>query len=360
MPDELSPEEQSWKALEAELEEPDLIESNAEEFDAAEKAKKEGKEPAAREQPEKEEERKPVKAKEAKEGEAEAEAEAEGETEAEGEEGEAEPERTPDQMKAHIRNLNGALREARERERYHQDQSRRVLEAFRNRGADPQARQQPKGPEPVKLPDINEDPLGHLIGRIEQQQKIIEQLARGGQQTRQEILQQRQENQFWDHVQASEQAFVKEKPDYWAACEHLEKARRVELEMMYPSKSQQVQQYAQQQGMTVKQLHEAMLARDRLNVAEAAVHQGMNPAKYYYDLALTRGYKSNVQPLKPNGKEVIQAQKRGVKAAKTISGSGAGRGDDEMSAADLADLYLEDPDKADRIFDQMARKGQLG
>ena len=74
------------------------------------------------------------------------------------------------------------------------------------------------------------------------------------------------------------------------------------------------------------------------------------------------------RPPKPNGADkpnaranaAIEAAKRGQRAAKTLSGGQGSRGAEDLSLNDLSDLYAEDPEEFDSMWDKMARAGKLG
>jgi hypothetical protein len=156
------------------------------------------------------------------------------------------------------------------------------------------------------------------------------------------------------------------KADYYDACGYLEGQRIKELDRMYPDGSPYAVQYARQQGFQdAAQLKLAILNHDRQAVAVQALQLGMSPAQVYYDLALDRGYqpKAAQPPLKngdDRGKQQLEAAKRGQKASTTVSGGGAGRGANDISLTELADMFVEDPEMADKMWDQMARAGRLG
>jgi hypothetical protein len=60
-------------------------------------------------------------------------------------------------------------------------------------------------------------------------------------------------------------------------------------------------------------------------------------------------------------KQQIEAAKKGTKAATTLSGgSGSRKGAEDLSITDLADLFTENPDEADKVWEQMKRSGKLG
>jgi hypothetical protein len=274
-------------------------------------------------------------------------------------------------------NLKAALKEARDAHKAEQARTDAILAALREakerRGQrEAETTEQPK---PPKLPEVQEDPIGHFNARIAQLEELLKQSQQGGQLQAQQLQAQLHEQAMWSAVQASEAAIRDPKSgdgykaDYDDACRFLEGARIKQLERMYPSASPQVQAYARQQGyQDANQLKLALLNQDRRSVAIHALQTGISPAELYYNLAIDSGY----QP-KPNGKgpaqaslaerakQQIEAAKKGTKAAVTLSGgSGSRKGADDMSISDLADLFVEDPDAADKVWEQMRRAGKLG
>jgi hypothetical protein len=106
-------------------------------------------------------------------------------------------------------------------------------------------------------------------------------------------------------------------------------------------------------------LRAAILQTDSAGIAQRAFQLGVSPAMLYYEAAKTRGYTTpHGSPKKANGQ--IEAAKRGQKAALTISGGEGRKSQNDMSIADLSDLYIEDPDAFDREWDRMKRAGKLG
>lgn len=126
-------------------------------------------------------------------------------------------------------------------------------------------------------------------------------------------------------------------PDYDDATAFLEQGRIRELELTFPDKSPQAHLTARQHGFrTPAELRAAILNQDRIGVARQALQLGVSPARFYYDLAKSRGY----QPKQP-------APARGGRSGRQGQSSG-------IDMNKLADLYLEDPDAFDREWDRWA------
>jgi hypothetical protein len=287
---------------------------------------------------------------------------------------EPKPESEPPSEPAHVpraehENIQKALREAREQARAANDQlSRfmRIVEDARTQRPQPEAKKE-EGP---KLPDRQEDPIGYFEARIAQIEGQIGEARRGGQMTEQQLQSWQQQQQVLAAVQASEADILNPKSqaykaDYGEACEHLEGQRIRELDRMYPDGSPYAMHFARQSGFQdTQQLKLAILNHDRHAVAIQALQMGVSPAAFYYQLAEDRGYKAkpNGKTQEPErGKQQIEAAKRGQGAALSISGGNAGRkGAEDMSITDLSQLFIDDPEAADKVWDQMAKAGRLG
>lgn len=287
---------------------------------------------------------------------------------------ESEPDSQPkpsyEELEEHSRKTAGALKEAREqaqRERAEKAAILQIIEQARSQRLQPEQ-------EPPKAPDVNEDPIGFFKAEVARLESQLQQAQHGSQRTAQELEADRQRQMLWGAVERSERDILdpksqNHKADYYDACQHLESQRIAELEEMYPDGNPYVLQYARQMGFAdAQQLKLAVLNHDRQAVAVQALQLGKSPAQVYYDLALRRGYQPKVSEQKKNGqliadkaKQQIETTKRGLKASTTVSGGGGDRkGANDMTITDLADLFVEDPELADKMWDQMARQGRLG
>jgi hypothetical protein len=125
-----------------------------------------------------------------------------------------------------------------------------------------------------------------------------------------------------------EQVFRRDQPDYDDACVHLEKSRMAELAERYPN-NKRTQALASQAGFaSVRDMHEAILNKDRVTVARTALAHGRSPAAYYYQLAVERGH---TPPPGPTRRE----------------------------ADALINLYETDPQKFDAAWEKMVAAGRL-
>ena len=274
-----------------------------------------------------------------------------------------------EELDKRYKQLQSALGEARNSRRELADQYRRAVDYIERVASGQlqpaQQQRQAGGQQQGEPPSIDEDPIGHFQYKLAQQERVIAALQQGSQQSIEQLQQERAEEQFWGTVQRSEQEMRASNPDYDPAVHYLEQSRIHELEMMFPDDSPHAQQYATQQNCrSPAELRSRVLNQDRITVAHQALQMGMSPAQLYFQLAQHRGYQSKTgvpSIRKPTAQAAnpIDATRAGMKAAKSLSGGGGGT-NNAMSADDLAQLYLDDPDKADREFSRMQKAGLLG
>lgn len=288
------------------------------------------------------------------------------------------PKPSYDQLESNYKNAQGAFKAERDARKRAEDQIanyNKAIEELREqrRQRVEQANPQPEAP---KIPDVNEDPIGHFSARLAERDKVIEQLLHQNQQTSQQSQAQQQEQIFWNHVSHAEAEFRKTSPkvtvngqetsDYDAACEHLKQHRMSELAYLYPDESPIAAREAQQYGFpSPGHLRMAILQQDAVAIAHRAFQLGVSPAQMYYEAAKGRGYATPqaapaVSKAAAKTSPQIESARRGQKASLTISGGEGRKSSNDMSIADLTDLYKEDPVEADKIFDRMAKAGLLG
>lgn len=298
------------------------------------------------------------------EAEVEAAAEAEpAKEEPESEKTEAEKAAAPipyEELDKRYKQLQGALGEERGTRKQLAERAQQMEQVLRQVLAQRQAQPQAEAP---KVPTLEEDPIGYFQHKIAEQEAHIQRLTQGTQQTVEQFQKAQHEQRFWGEVQRAEQEMRASNPDYDPAVEYLEANRVKELELMIPDTAQA---YAEQQGYkSAADLRIAILNNDRVQVARQAMQMGVSPAQLYYQLAQQRGYQSKPaqapQILKKATAQAtpISAAKAGMQAAKSLSGGGGGS-NNVMSPDDLAQLYLDDPDRADKEFKRMQKAGLLG
>jgi hypothetical protein len=183
------------------------------------------------------------------------------------------------------------------------------------------------------VPDVYQDPIAHFDARLQ---------AYEAQQAQQ---------QFASVVAQSEALIRQSRPDYDAACQHLEEARMRELEMAIPDDDPRSWLMARQLGLqNPAQLRTVQLQQDAIGVARIAVARGQSPAEFYYNLAMQRGWRSGHQAIETARRG--QASVPGRERAAPIKG--------KFTLGKLADLYAEDPEQFDVEWERARKAGALG
>ena len=291
-------------------------------------------------------------------------------------EGDPEPPPEPPAKPQHVpytehENVQKALREAREAAKASDErfaQVMRLIEQSRQQQAPPKQEE----PAPLTKPAVamEADPMAWLeyLARKNDHLETQLQAAHKGTQETGQSLQAYQQQQALDAMVVQSEADIRNpqsqnhRPDYDDAIQHIRTTRAAELNLMYPDDAPAAQQMAAAQGFrSVAEMKDAIFQHDADAVTHQAAQLGIPPAVYYYNLAVGRGYTpKTAQPQPDKGKQQIDALKRGRNAAISLSGGeGSRKGPNDMSLSDLADLFIEDADMADKVWDQMARAGRL-
>lgn len=265
-----------------------------------------------------------------------------------------------EELEKRHRQLNGALAEERAQRKALAERAenmRQLFEQMQQR----QTQAQPQQPAKPAIPDINEDPIGHFAAKVAELEGKLAEKDKAIGQTREQFEAEQAHRQFWGAVQRSETEFKGRTPDYDEATTHLEQARIRELAIMFPDDSERAYEIAQRAGLrTPADLRLATLNQDRISVAQQAFQLGMNPAELYYKLAQERGYQPKGAAPAQKMITPVQAAKAGAAAAKSLSaGAGSGGKDGPLAIEDLAELYLSDPDRADKEFAKLRSAGLL-
>ena len=287
-------------------------------------------------------------------------------------EAETKPPLSYEQLQDNYKNAQGAFKSEREARRRAEESLTNVNKLIDDLRTARQQRQAPQPEqEPVKLPDVNEDPIGHFQAKVAMLEQALQHTYQGANQTAAQIHAERQEQQFWNHVQEAEAAYRKTTPtvtledgrevsDYDAACEHLKSHRVNELAALYPDDSPVAQQEARQYGLpSVGHLRASILQQDAIAIANRAYQLGVSPAQLYYDAAKNRGYTRPQANGKAKTNGAITAQQRAVKASLSISGGEGRKSANDVSLNDLAELFIDDPEEADKQWARMQRAGKL-
>ena len=223
-----------------------------------------------------------------------------------------------------------AMHEERDRRRDLQDRITRMETTF-------QHFVQQQQPPPQQLPEYDEDPEAHLLGRMEEMQGRLNQHDQIQQQRYVQEQQVDQERQFYNGYAGTVDAFIPDHPDF---------KERYNFTVDAIDKDLEARGYSDpvERSNLIKQEERALVQR--------AVQNGLNPAEVIYKYAESRGYMADSQ------EDTIERLERGAAASTSLSGS-RGRAPKNGSLESLSRLMDEDPAAADAEWNKMARKGLL-
>lgn len=275
-----------------------------------------------------------------------------------------------DELQQRYENLRSALHESRGESKETKTRLRNMEETMQALLVERTRQSQPKPPDP------QENPLGYYDYRLDQQGKELSELKQKNEAISQQQQTRAEFETFMRGAVAEEVDYATRTPDYYQAASHLENARRLELGIIYPDNDATYGQAREAGFPTIQAFREAILNQDRIAVARQARSLGVNAGEYYYKLAAARGYQKSAsqQPgQQPNG-QAGQAQparagdgkfekmQKGMAAASSLSsGSGAPNdAPDNDTIEQLAQMYLEDPKEADKMFTRLKKAGKLG
>lgn len=176
-----------------------------------------------------------------------------------------------------------------------------------------------------EVPAFDADPLEHLR---QQQERLQQTLAMTQRQMAEREMARRQQEQWHamrEGVNAAEQAYAQQVPDYYEAVNYLRDHR--------------AQQY-KAAGVPEQQIP-ALLQRDAVTVAQAAASLGQSPAEFAYRQALGLNYR-------PKGAQ--QSEPKPGAAPKSLGGA-SGRSD--ATAPNLADVSKMSDKEFNALFDKM-------
>ncbi len=279
-----------------------------------------------------------------------------------------------EELDQRYRDLRGALHESRGENKDMKQRLRNMEEVMQNLLLERRQQNQPKPPDP------QENPLGYYDYRLEEQGRQLNELK---QQNEALTEQQRTQAEFQNFMRAAvaeEQEFAAKTPDYYQAAAHLEQARRLELGIIYPDNDATYAQAREAGFPTIQAFREAVLNQDRIAVARQARQLGINAGEYYYRLASARGYQKPPAAApgqgRPNGQSTLQPgqgqsrasdgnferMEKGMAASGSLSTAGGAPNEapDNDTVEQLAQMYLDDPKEADKMFARMKKAGKLG
>jgi len=153
------------------------------------------------------------------------------------------------------------------------EEQRRFME-LEQRLAQIQERLAPPAPAPPPVPDIDTNPFGHLMHKIDSIAEELQTLRNGAVKQEQVSEQQQQFNALKSAIQTAKSEFVKTAPDFDSAYQHLRAQRAEDL---------------RDSGVPEAKIAEALLM-DELQVSQVALQQRKNPAEVIYKMAKRYGY----------------------------------------------------------------------
>jgi len=280
---------------------------------------------------------------------------------------EKKPEPVPyEELDKRYRNLQGALGEARGESRTLKQQMEQLAaehkrtQDFLRQISEANTRQNDPNADPYL------DPVKRQVDSLAEQQR---QIADAQRQQQEAWAAQQQQQQVLRAVEQSERAFAQTTPDYYDAVKELRGNRMAEYEYMYPDDNPRVIEFAQSRGhRSPAELREALLQNDVMEISAHAMQIGVPPAQLAYEIAQKRGYRKAAAALAaaPAARPAIAQPspittiRQGQAAAASLSTGAQGGSDGGYpSQAELAQMYLDDPERAEGIIGKMRRAGVL-
>jgi hypothetical protein len=178
-----------------------------------------------------------------------------------------------------------------------------------------------------KPPAFEEDAAGHLKAKTEMSEAELRALREKVENFEKQSIQERQEGEFRNAVQAATSAFMDSTPDYADAYKHVRNVRKSEL-MAF--------------GVDAATA-EAQVSQWEIGLARSALQMNKNPAEILYKTAEVLGYKAVTnKPTGVSNKEHIERLSSGQEAAKSL---GTGKADAPLSLQKIAEMDAEDLEK---------------
>lgn len=210
-----------------------------------------------------------------------------------------------------------------------------ILETFNRQNAAPQQQQQQQ-PETPAIPAIDQDPVGHIIGRLEEVNKKLGDVAKTNEQRTVADQQVTAIRNLQNTAIAMEEEFKKVTPDYDDAVNHLRATQEAELA---------------EQGYTPQEIRN-FIAQQALGAAARAIQQGKNPGQVLYAMAKVRGWAPKpaapVQPAAPAAPTPVERVaniQRGQNEGRSLSQS-RGTAPAPLTSQRLLEMSNEEFDKA--------------
>lgn len=195
----------------------------------------------------------------------------------------------------------------------------------------PQQQQQ----EMPKIPDFNEDPIGHLQARLELQQNALKQMIGAEVQRQQQGQTQEQVVQFGGQVMMEVDEFKKTVPDYMDAYNYVRDLRMKELQALGVTNPIEVQRH---------------IDNSSANLIYAAKQNGINPGQALYNLAKSYGYQT--KPAVNAGD--LNTVQQGISQASGSIGKGGGTPSADPTFDAL--LNANNPDDFSKMWNKIFSK----
>lgn len=236
------------------------------------------------------------------------------------------PVQQPDNRTVPLAALHEARAELKELRRLYQESTSKLSTLDKLKQDILAIRESNKKPEPT-VPDYNEDPLGNLSQRVNQQEQKISTYDMESARRNQEMEAQKHQSQLINTVVYHEQEFSKTTPDYLDAVNYMRELRKNELSVF---------------GVTDPVQVNEELRKNAIALSSFAVNQGKNPAELMYTIAKQYGYKTKTTNPAPNpAPSTIDTITKGeTGATKTLSGKGITEGN--LTAEGLLNLEGEE------------------
>lgn len=215
-----------------------------------------------------------------------------------------------------------------------------------------------RAPQPVAAPDSNAqpeivvpderaDPVGHIIAKLQVQERELQTLRGGSQQQREAQQQAMVINAIQTQARALEGEFKQATPDYDAAIEFLVAKDSEELKAL---------------GYTDPAQRDAIIRQKGLQIAADAIQNRANPAERLYAIAKLRGFtgtpaaEETEQTAQNGAAQRIATIANGQRQSRTLSGA-RGAAPQAMTASRL--LEMSDADFS-RALENPENMGLLG
>lgn len=208
------------------------------------------------------------------------------------------------------------------------------------------AQPQQQAPAAPVLPEVDKDPVGHIVGRQTQIEQalgyIVQALNQQNQQTTQQTQQSQALNQLTEMSKASERAYVEKVPDYADAVNFLRGQRATEMEIYGTPAAER----------------DVLLYQEALGIAASALQRNQDPADTIYRMAVARGYKKP-EPATPaaDAGQRLEQVNRGQQQTQRSLGNVRGSGPAPLNANALLQMSDKDFAKAMESPENLALLG---